>query len=60
MYLLKRTDQGGGYVSKPGLKEAYTTNLDKVRIFTSKEDAERNRCIENEIIIPLSDLAERR
>jgi len=56
MYLLKRTDQGGGYVARSGLREAYTLNIDKVRLFTTKEDAERNRCTDNEIIIHLDDL----
>lgn len=56
MYLLKRTDQGGGYVAKPGLKSSYTYDLRKVRKFDTEEDAERERCPGNEIIVPFNSI----
>ena len=53
-YVIQRTDQGGGYVSKQGLKESYTKNIEKVRVFTTREAAEKNSCIGNEIVINLN------
>ncbi len=50
-YVLKRTDQGGGYVSKPGSKKSYTHNLTKARKFPNIEEADGHRCIDNEIIL---------
>ena len=51
MYLLRRTDQGGGYVSESGSKSSYTHSVERARKFRTIEDAENNRCVENEIII---------
>jgi hypothetical protein len=56
MYVLKRTDQGGGFVSKPGMKCSYTLNLLKARIFVTKEEAEANACPENEIALSVDSL----
>jgi hypothetical protein len=53
MYILQRTDQGGGYVTPSGSKNAYTQDPYHARIFETKEEVERNRCVENEIIIPI-------
>tara|TARA_B100002049_G_scaffold93692_1_gene69266 strand:- start:801 stop:992 length:192 start_codon:yes stop_codon:yes gene_type:complete len=52
-YVLKRTDQGGGYVAEPGSKSSYTNNVARARKFRSKEEAEAERCVENEVIVPL-------
>ena len=49
-YLIKRTDQGGGYVAPPGSPKAYTTRA-KARRFATRQDAEADRCPENETII---------
>lgn len=58
MYVIKRTDQGGGYVAKQGLRSSYTCNINKVRFFSTKEEAEQNRCPENEVIVTFPELKE--
>lgn len=50
MYLLRRTNQGGGYVSKSGHKSSYVENLQNARKFKTIEEAEKHRCVENEVI----------
>ena len=55
MYLIQRTDQGGGFLGfAPGLTgEAYTHKLERARVFPTREAAERERCVENEIVVGL-------
>ena len=50
-YVIKRTDQGGGYVAVPGSKKSYTRDILKARKFPSREAAEADRCVENEIVL---------
>jgi hypothetical protein len=50
MYVLKRTEQGGGYVAQPGSRSSYTRDIAKAQKFRTKEEAERERCKENEVI----------
>jgi len=52
-YVLKRTDQGGGYVANPGRHNSYTTHIDHVRKFRTEADAEHERCKGNEIVVDL-------
>ncbi len=56
MYLIKRTDQGGGYVSVPGSKRSYTHCIEKAQVFLSKSVAENQRCKDNEIVVELEPL----
>ncbi len=56
MFILKRTDQGGGYVAPPGSLKSYVRNPVKARRFATREEADRNRCVENETIVALADL----
>jgi hypothetical protein len=55
MYVIERTDQGGGYLAKEGNDKAFTRDVAKVRIFERREDAERERCKGNEVVICLRD-----
>ena len=55
-YVIKRTDQGGGYVARRGLPESYTKDIEKVRTFATIEEAERNLCIGNEVVIPVDEI----
>ena len=58
MYIIRRTDQGGGYVAPPGSKKAYTHQRLRARIFKTREAAEADRCVENEVVEPLLDCLE--
>lgn len=55
MFVLKRIDDGA-YVAVPGAVKSYTMRLEEAKVFGSWQEAERNRCIENEYIVPLSDV----
>lgn len=50
-FVLKRTDQGGGYVAQPGSKHSYTNKLERARQFPTKDAAEGDRCPDNEIVL---------
>jgi len=52
-FLLKRTDRGRGWVSKPGRKNAYTNNIQHAQKFSSIQEAEEHSCTENEIVVPM-------
>ena len=54
MYVLVRTDQGGGYVAPPGSDKSYTQDLTRARIFKTKEEAEQDRCVGNEVIMEVA------
>jgi hypothetical protein len=50
-YLLRRTDGKGGYVAPAGSPSAYVRNRADARLFKTREEAEAERCVENEIIV---------
>jgi hypothetical protein len=51
MYLLRRIDQGGGYVTAAGSRNSYTRNPLKARRFATRQEAEANRCPDNEVAV---------
>ena len=53
-YLLKRTDQGGGYVAPAGSAKSYTHNINRARRFDTREAAEAERCPGNEVIVEVA------
>ena len=55
-HVIHRTDQGGGYLAKPGSKHSYTKSLAIARKFDSFEAAEAECCPENETPLPLEAL----
>jgi hypothetical protein len=55
-FVIKRLDQGGGYVSKPGHRASYTHDLRHARKFRTREEAEADRCPDNEIVENLEQL----
>ncbi len=59
MYVLKRTDQGGGYVSKPGSRSSYTRDLGRAEKFATKDEAVDNACPDNEVPVNLEHLLNR-
>jgi len=52
MFVIEHTD-GGRYVARPGSHGAYTRLLQHARTFRTREEAERERCPENERIVDL-------
>lgn len=48
-YVLRRTDQGGGYVQPAGSLKVYGPKR-TARQFRTREEAEQDRCPENEVI----------
>lgn len=58
-YIIKRTDQGGGYVAKPGSAKSYTHNLEHARKFDTREQAEADRCKGNEVVLNLEQVLNR-
>lgn len=51
-----RVDKAIRYLKRRGLKESYTKNIEKVRVFATREDAQRELCVENEIIVPMDEI----
>lgn len=52
MYVIKRTSAGGGYVARPGSRHSYTRSIDRARLFRTRDEANDNRCVTNEIVVP--------
>lgn len=50
MYLIKRMTDGK-FVAPRGAKHSYTTRIDLARVYQTKEEADADRCPENERII---------
>lgn len=57
MYVIERTDQGGGYVSRQGSKSSYTPYLQQAKTWPTREAAERELCVENERILRIESVA---
>ncbi len=51
MFVLVRDD--GKYVAEPGSVKAYTRSLIAARKFKTEIEAERERCPENESVVPV-------
>jgi hypothetical protein len=49
-FVLLRTDQDYGYVTEDGEPDAYTGDIRKAKRFATREDAEADRCPDNEVI----------
>jgi len=57
-YVIKRTDQGGGYLGHdPGnTGETWVRDLSKARRFPTEEAADEERCPQNEVVVPVESL----
>ena len=53
LLVIKRTDQEGGYVAPGGSYKSYTKDIRKARLYLTKEEAEKDRCPVNEVVVPL-------
>ena len=49
-YVIRRTDQKGGWVTPPGSPKSYTKALQCARHFASRAEAEAERCPGNEVV----------
>jgi hypothetical protein len=49
-YVIKRTDQKGGYVARPGSSRSYVKRLRDARQFKTREEALNHRCPGNEVV----------
>jgi len=58
MYVIKRSDQGGGYVAIEGSKHSYTKTLNNAQIYSQSKNAERN-CCNNEYVLSVHDILKR-
>lgn len=50
IYVIKRTDQGGGWLAMRGSRASYTRYLHRARVFHSRDEALGERCPDNEIV----------
>jgi len=55
-WILKRTDQGGGYVNQPGSGSSYTRDPLRAKRYPTKEAAREDSCVENERPVNLGNL----
>lgn len=54
-YVIQRTDQGGGYVARPGSRGSYTGKLQEARVYPTRQAAEADRCVENERVLSVDE-----
>jgi hypothetical protein len=59
MYVIERTDQGGGYVAPSGSRYSYTKSLEKARTFSTRDEADGHRCPGNEVVVPVSEILQK-
>ena len=56
MYVIKKTDQGGGFLAPSGRKETYTYDVSEARVFRSLEKANNEKCQLNEIVVDIESI----
>jgi hypothetical protein len=54
-YVIRRTDQGGGWVTRPGSAGSYTWKLQSARTWPTREAADKQRCPGNEVVESVED-----
>lgn len=54
MFVLVRDD--GKYVAPPGQQHSYTKRLEEAQIFSTRDKADAQRCVENEQVVPVESL----
>jgi len=52
-FLLRRLDQGRGWVARQGSAKSYTNRIDRARRYATREAAEQDRCEGNERIVEI-------
>jgi hypothetical protein len=58
MYVIICTQgrHAGRYVTKPGSDNSYTPNIQNAGLFKTRDAAEREKCVDNEKVVDLSDI----
>ena len=56
MYVIRRTDGIGGWVTWPGSERSYTQDVLSAARWRRRTDAEWERCPENEVVVLLDDI----
>jgi len=46
--------KGNLYVSRPGSEQSYTWRLEEARFYPTRQEAEKDLCPENEMVVPLN------
>lgn len=56
-YVIKRTDQGGGFVTDMRVSRgaSYTHDLRRAKLFATRDQANGEQCPGNEIVLSLED-----
>ena len=49
-FIIRRIDQGGGWLAPPGWHKSFTRNRAKARRFPTREAAQAETCPDNEIV----------
>lgn len=49
-YVIRRTDQGGGFVAPVGSRSSYTRDRTRARLYPTRAAAEADRCPDNEVV----------
>ena len=52
VFVIRRTDSWGGYISHAGRASSYVVNPADARHFTTRGEADGARCKGNEIVVP--------
>lgn len=55
-FVIKRTDQGGGFVAQPGSEQSYTHSIRLAKKYPTREAAEADRCPDNEAVVDVINL----
>jgi len=53
-YVIRRTTDGA-YVARPGSRGSYTGALQLARVYSTREAARRDFCVENEVVISIEE-----
>lgn len=57
-WLIERTEQSGGYVTRPGSLHSYTQNPLQARRYMTEEEARSDMCDEGERLVTFEELLE--
>ena len=56
MFVIQKGD--GWYVARSGMQSSYTRFLQYAQVFKTREDAEKERCPDNERVVNITEIME--